>query len=206
MSVVSYEEKRYLEKALKLLDNVEYNEILKIMIKNNQKYSTNKTGVFFNLKYIEDVVLREIINFVNFCIKNRENFKLEPNASEPQNIKKENNKYIKNSDEGGNGEEKEYFKKKFEFTLESKLLNKDLDKFKSRNNKELKFSFKNYLDKISIINNKEFENDGHSYPTLNQHISNFEGVSDRIFKKCKNIDRSGIQNDNNEKILETDII
>ena len=211
MSSITYDDKKYLEKTIKLLDRVEYNEILKILIKNKQKYSINKTGIFFNLKYIDTDSLKELINFVKFCTENRKIFKLEPeinyiyNPEDKKNIHNLEDKDIKykmnKESETGN------LKKKFEFKLDSGLLHKDLDKFKSKNVKEMNFSFKNYLDKISIISNKEFENNEYVYPILNEYISNFEGVNDRIFKKCKNIDRSiGLKNDNNEKILERDKI
>ena len=90
MSNITYEEKRYLEKTIKLLDSVEYNEILKILNKHKQKYSINKTGIFFNLKYIDDATLKEMIDFVNFCEKNRAEFKLDPNTKYINQIEDKN--------------------------------------------------------------------------------------------------------------------
>ena len=77
MTDISYDDKRYLEKNIKLLDNVEYNEILKILLKNKQKYSANKTGIFFNLKYINDSMksIRKIqidCNLLHRCTKDKE--------------------------------------------------------------------------------------------------------------------------------------
>ena len=204
MTDISYDDKRYLEKNIKLLDNVEYNEILKILLKNKQKYSANKTGIFFNLKYINDSTIKEMINFVNFCKKNRETFKLELDVQNINDNTEERNIETKEHSPDIIAENKDYFKKKFEFKLDSGILSNETDKFKSRS-KEMNFSFKNYLDKISIISNKEFENNEYKYPTLNEP-SDFGEVSDRIFKKCRNIDKLGIKNENNEKILEIDII
>ena len=210
MSGITYEEKKYLEKTIKLLDSVEYNEILKILIKNKQKYSINKTGIFFNLKYINTDSLKELINFVKFCTENRKIFKLEPDINYIDNLKDKNINNVEEKDiKYKMKEESEIgsFKKTFEFKLDSGSLHKDNSKFKSKNVKEMNFTFKNYLDKISIISNKEFENNEYVYPILNEHNSNFEGVNDRIFKKCKNIDRStGLKNENNDKILERDKI
>ena len=198
MSNITYEEKRYLEKTIKLLDSVEYNEILKILNKHKQKYSINKTGIFFNLKYIDDATLKEMIDFVNFCEKNRAEFKLDPNTKYINQIEDKND----SESAGKTGED--YSKKTFEFKLDSTSLKVRPDTFTNKTNKEMNFSFKNYLDKISVISNKEFENNEYTYPVLNT-ASDFGDVSHRIFKKCRNIDKQEIPN-NIDKILERDII
>lgn len=210
MTSITYDEKKYLEKTIKLLDIVEFNEILKILVKNKQKYSINKTGIFFNLKYINDDSLKELLDFVKFCSENRKNFKLESDIDHidiSEDIHKINSVKKNVKSKTIKGFEETNIKKKFEFKLDSVSLHKELDKFTSKNTKEMNFTFKNYLDKISIISSKEFKNSEFVYPILNEYGSNFEGVADRIFKKCKNIDRNlGIHKENNDKILERDII
>ena len=68
---VSILEKKRLKRDIKLLDKHEYIEILNIIKKNDQKYSENATGIFFNLKYINDKTIKEMINFMEFCKKNK---------------------------------------------------------------------------------------------------------------------------------------
>lgn len=198
MNKITYEEKRYLEKNIKLLDSVEYNEILKILNKHKQKYSINKTGIFFNLKYIDNTTLKEMIDFVNFCEKNRKEFKLETKINHPKHIEEKNDIKLEKKTKV------EHSKKTFEFKLDSESLKAQHDTFANKNNKETNFTFKNYLDKISIISNKEFENNAYTYPILNPP-SDFGDVTHRIFKKCRNIDKPEIIN-NDDKILEMDII
>ena len=62
---------RQLEKDIKDLYKNEHLEILKIMRKHKQKYSENSKGVFFNLKYIDTHVIKEIKEFVEFCKNNK---------------------------------------------------------------------------------------------------------------------------------------
>ena len=58
-------------------------------------------------------------------------------------------------------------------------------------NKSNNFSFKNYLDKISIIPKKEFKNkQPEKYPDLININTEFTGSNNRILKKCKNFENT----------------
>ena len=55
------------------IDNLSENEvteIFKIIKNNNEKYSTNKNGIFFNLSTLRKNTLQEISNFLYFCDNN----------------------------------------------------------------------------------------------------------------------------------------
>ena len=71
MSQIPFLIKKKLEKDMKLLDNNEYREVLNILKQNQQKYSSNSKGIFFNLKYVDDSTIKDIIKFVEFCKKNK---------------------------------------------------------------------------------------------------------------------------------------
>lgn len=53
------------------LDKKEFLEIFKILLNNKIPYTQNNNGVFFNLKYIEDSILEQIEDYVNYCLDNR---------------------------------------------------------------------------------------------------------------------------------------
>ena len=55
------------------IDNLSENEvteIFKIIKNNNEKYSTNKNGIFFNLSTLRKNTIQEISNFLYFCDNN----------------------------------------------------------------------------------------------------------------------------------------
>lgn len=55
------------------IDNLSENEIIeifKIIKDNNEKYSTNKNGIFINLSTLKKNTIQEISNFLYFCDNN----------------------------------------------------------------------------------------------------------------------------------------
>jgi hypothetical protein len=56
---------------VKDLSNTQLEELFKIVQKNNCKYTLNNNGVFLNLSWIEDRILREIELFISFCEKSK---------------------------------------------------------------------------------------------------------------------------------------
>jgi hypothetical protein len=56
---------------INILSSTEHEEILKIVKGHNVTYSQNKNGIFFNLSSIPDIVVRDIDNFVSYCISNK---------------------------------------------------------------------------------------------------------------------------------------
>ena len=63
--------KRYLFEQINSLNTVEHEEILKIIRKRNVNVSRNKNGFFFNLSTIDDVIIKEISDFVEYCTLNK---------------------------------------------------------------------------------------------------------------------------------------
>lgn len=49
------------------LSEDELSEIFKIIKINNEKYSTNKNGIFINLSTLKNTTIQEISNFLYFC-------------------------------------------------------------------------------------------------------------------------------------------
>ena len=55
---------------IEMLTEHELMEIFKIIKNNNEKYSTNKNGIFFNLSTLRKNTIQEISNFLYFCDNN----------------------------------------------------------------------------------------------------------------------------------------
>lgn len=47
----------------------EIEEIFKIIYKNNSTYTKNNNGIFINLNWLDEETLKNIDNYINFCIK-----------------------------------------------------------------------------------------------------------------------------------------
>jgi hypothetical protein len=59
-----------IKSKIELLTENELAEVFKIIKKNNEKYSTNKNGIFINLTTIKKVTVIELSNFLYFCENN----------------------------------------------------------------------------------------------------------------------------------------
>ena len=64
------------DKIEKLSENELY-EIFKIIKNNNEKYSTNKNGIFINVSTLKKITINEICNFLIFCENNNKIFNQE---------------------------------------------------------------------------------------------------------------------------------
>ena len=53
------------------LSSTEHEEILKIVKNYNVRYSQNKNGIFFNLSNLSDDAVKEIDDFVTYCMSNK---------------------------------------------------------------------------------------------------------------------------------------
>ena len=78
------------------LGETEYIEILKILIKNNEKFTENKNGIFINTSKINQNTLLNINTFVQYCLSNTD--LLEQNKIYEKNIDKNYTSYDKNYD------------------------------------------------------------------------------------------------------------
>ena len=54
---------------LNSLNQNELEEVFKIIYKSNNNYSKNNNGVLINLSWLDDDLLEQIYNYINFCIK-----------------------------------------------------------------------------------------------------------------------------------------
>ena len=55
---------------IEMLSENELTEIFKIIKNNNEKYSTNKNGIFINLSTLKKSTVQELSNFIYFCENN----------------------------------------------------------------------------------------------------------------------------------------
>ena len=63
-------ELKNLRDEISALEDFQQMEVLKIVDKNEVKYSKNNNGIFLNMKILDDDCLKEIYNFLEFIKKN----------------------------------------------------------------------------------------------------------------------------------------
>ena len=61
------EKYREIERKIKQLSSTQIEELFKILSKNNCKYTLNNNGVFLNLSWLEEDLLKKIEIFIDFC-------------------------------------------------------------------------------------------------------------------------------------------
>ena len=138
-----------------------------------------------------------MINFMEFCKKNKIFLKKKTDLDTPELVSIQK---IKNKSKDT------YSLDDFDITIDIK------DILASKNDKSKSFTFKNYLDKISVVPKKEFQNkQPDKYPDLININNEFTGSNNRILKKCKNYDNiynKFIENanltDSNNNVLEAE--
>ena len=63
-------ELKNLRDEISSLEDFQQMEVLKIVDKNDVKYTKNNNGIFLNMKILDDDCLKEIYNFLEFIKKN----------------------------------------------------------------------------------------------------------------------------------------
>jgi len=64
-SISIIELKRQIEK----LTEIQLQEIFKILLKNNEKYTVNTNGIFVNISILKKTTINEISSYIEFCNK-----------------------------------------------------------------------------------------------------------------------------------------
>jgi hypothetical protein len=62
---------KYIQSNIDKLCQTEIDEIFKILHNNNSTYTQNNNGIFVNLNWIDEPILYEIYNYINFCLKSQ---------------------------------------------------------------------------------------------------------------------------------------
>lgn len=168
-----------IKKDISSLSETQYEEILKIISSSSNKYSENNNGIFINLKNVDDDTTIRIYKYIS-SIKSQNNSlsKLATTVSKSKNEK------LTNSD---NNESLLSFDK-----IDSNQLFSELKQISQQTNKDdEKFSFQNFLDKMTITSQKTFHaTEKIIYPTLKPQKNKYvNGIKARLLKKCKYVNK-----------------
>lgn len=194
------------EKLKKEIGKLHYNEhceIFNIIRQDTDKISENKNGVFINLKYVNDNTINKIQEFIDFCKKNKNLLKKK---------QQEHDKELKTVNKSSNTQNKTSLNEKFDLYSIGKESMDNIDF--SEDLIEDKFTFQNYIDKLSVSSNKNFketDNCNKKKKIVIKKTKKLSGVNARILKKCRNLNKHNnyIKNNKNnilENILEDSLV
>ena len=86
----NYEERKNVFEHIKVLVNSEQEEIFRIIRKTKDNYTENSNGIFFDLATISEPAFVQINEYLNFCLKTRQEDALRLNELETIRIQNEN--------------------------------------------------------------------------------------------------------------------
>jgi hypothetical protein len=86
----SYEERRNIFEHIKVLVDSEQQEVFRIIRKSKENYTENSNGIFFDLATISESAFVQINEYLNFCLKTRQEDILRLNELETIRIQNEN--------------------------------------------------------------------------------------------------------------------
>jgi hypothetical protein len=64
---VDYEKRKQMLDDIKLLSKDQYEEIFRIIKRNNVEYTENSNGIFFDLNNVMDDTIEKIFSFLDYC-------------------------------------------------------------------------------------------------------------------------------------------
>lgn len=87
-----YDERKKIFEHIKILVQPEQEEIFRIIKKTKENYTENSNGIFFDLTTVSDEAFKQIKEYLDFCLKTRQ----EDNErlKELENIRIQNENYI----------------------------------------------------------------------------------------------------------------
>lgn len=86
-----YEQQRRLFDMMKLLSLPEQEEIFRILRKHKESYTENSNGIFFDLSTLSMESFEQIKEYLNFCMKTRQD--MDVRIREMEDIRIQNQKY-----------------------------------------------------------------------------------------------------------------
>jgi hypothetical protein len=88
----SYEERKKIFENLKVLVKPEQEEVFRIIRKTKESYTENSNGIFFDLATISDETVVQIKEYLEFCLKTRQDDA--ERLKELENIRIQNENYV----------------------------------------------------------------------------------------------------------------
>jgi hypothetical protein len=203
-----------IKSKIEKLDKNEIIEVFKIIHQNENKYTTNKNGVFINLNICSEKTLDEISNFIDFIEENKKHLDfVEDKMNEKKNnLVNNNNMFSQSISMQVNPNDSSNEKTRFISSDYSPFVTDDT--YNLDNSVSIEFSESDNLMDINTETIVDYNDEidevmiDEENAVSEDYISNSNlvlvkkkkimGIKSRIVKRCKNI--NGILNDNTEDL------
>uniref|UniRef100_A0A6C0EJC2 NET domain-containing protein n=1 Tax=viral metagenome TaxID=1070528 RepID=A0A6C0EJC2_9ZZZZ len=210
----STDDKTKLKQSIEKLEYNQLCQIYNIIAKDTDKISENNNGVFINLKYLNNGTMDKLFKFVDYCHKNKSSAILKNLNNDTLNNDTLNNDTLNNETLNNRTLNNDNLNNLIELNSAETTSLSDVDQEQSANyfntsevlseeynlynlnigggEKNSDFIFKNYIDKLSSNNFKEFnENTDKKIvkPSTNNNKIKLNGVKYRLIKKCREINK-----------------
>ena len=86
MSGITHDERKKIFESIKTLVMPEQESIFRIIRKTKESYTENSNGIFFDLSSISDDTFLQIKDYLNFCLKTRQEHEVRVNELETLRI------------------------------------------------------------------------------------------------------------------------
>ena len=89
---MTYEQRKQFFENLKILVKSEYEEIFRILKKNNEEFTENSNGIYFDVNTVSETTFEQFQEYMNFCLENRR--VEEGRTKQLASLSEETNKYL----------------------------------------------------------------------------------------------------------------
>jgi hypothetical protein len=88
--MVSYEERKRVFESITLLAKPEQEELFRIIRRMKENYTENSNGIFFDLTLLSDATFLQIKEYLDFCLKTRQDHEMRLRELETIRLQNEN--------------------------------------------------------------------------------------------------------------------
>jgi hypothetical protein len=97
-----YDERKKVFEHIKVLDKPEQEEVFRIIRKTKENYTENSNGIFFDLSTVSDESFQQIKEYLDFCLKTRQEDT--ERLKELEIIRIQNENYVNEDDRGSDSD------------------------------------------------------------------------------------------------------
>lgn len=89
---MTYDQRKQMFESMKVLVKPEQEEIFRILRKMKEQYTENSNGIFFDLSVLSDSTIQQIQEYIDFCLKTRQ--EMDARMKELETIRSQQESYV----------------------------------------------------------------------------------------------------------------
>lgn len=89
---MTYDQRKQMFESMKVLVKTEQEEVFRILRKMKEQYTENSNGIFFDLTLLSDSTIQQIQEYIDFCLKTRQ--EMDVRLKEMETIRFQQESYV----------------------------------------------------------------------------------------------------------------